>query len=528
MERRQLLQALLAAPLWPGLAGLAYAQAPAPTAQPFGYAWLKGEARRLAERAYVPPDVALPPSLTGLDYTRFQSIRFKHDHGLWADANLPFRIEYFHRGYSYRERVRIYEVVDGTAREIAYDPAAYDLSGARVDGASLPADLGFAGFRVHFHTNFEGDVAAFLGASYFRAVGSDHRQFGLSARGLAVDTGSERGEEFPRFTSFWFERPAPGAQVLTLYALLDSPSVAGAYRIDLAPGDTLIADVDAAIYPRKSIEHMGVAPLTSMFLVGSADRRVGGDWRPQVHDSDGLAMHTGAGEWLWRPLSNPVGVHLYTYVDQDPRGFGLMQRDRDFDHYQDDGVFYERRPSVWVVPKAAWGRGGVQLLELPAPNETYDNIVVYWMPAKSPEPGQEALYSYRTYWGQRMPATPPVARVVSTRAGLGGIVGHARTAFSWRFVIDFAGGGLATLGRDARVQPVISASRGTIEIPSARPLASIEGYRAIFDIQPPDASIEPIDLRLQLKLDDQVLSETWLYQWVPPPAAERTRLLQVG
>lgn len=529
MKRRQLLEALLVAPFVAAAGGVMPARAASDAVAPvFDYAWLKGEARRRAGMPYVTPDTALPAALAGLDYDRFQSIHFRSDHALWADAGLPFRVQFFHRGYTYREAVRIYEVVDGRAREIEYDPSAFDLAGARVDGAALPHHLGFAGFRLHFHTDFQRDIVAFLGASYFRAVGADTRQYGLSARGLAVDTGSERGEEFPRFTTFWLVRPRPGADLLTLYALLDSPSVTGAYRFDFKPGGTLTTDIDAALYPRKPIERIGVAPLTSMFLVGSADHRVSGDWRPQIHDSDGLAMHTGTGEWLWRPLSNPTGVHLYTFVDENPRGFGLLQRDRSFDHFQDDGVFYDRRPSVWVLPKSGWGRGGVQLLELPAPNETFDNIVAYWMPEGSPQPGQELLYSYRLYWGEDVPAVPPLARVVATRSGLGGVVGLERTVFSWRFVVDFAGGELATLGKDVKVEPVISASRGAIEIPSARPLDAVHGYRAMFDIRPPDSSIEPIDLRLQLTIDGQVVSETWLFEWVPPTPAERQRLLERG
>jgi glucans biosynthesis protein len=320
----------------------------------------------------------------------------------------------------------------------------------------------------------------------------------------------------------------PDARALTIYALMDSKSVAGAYRIDLAPGETLITDIDAALYPRQDAERWGVAPLTSMFLTGAADHRVSGDWRRQIHDSEGLAMHTGAGEWLWRPLSNPAGVHLYTFADRGPRGFGLMQRDRDFDHYQDDGVFYERRPSVWVTPKGDWGAGGVQLLELPAPDETWDNIVAAWSPSSMPPPGGEALYSYRLHWGSHTPGAPPLALVAATRTGIGGIVGQPRKTFSWRFVVEFAGGGLATLGKDAKVEPRISAARGVIELPSARPLASINGYRAMFDLKPTDDSIEPIELRLVLTVNGAILTETWIFQWAPPAPDERRRLIERG
>jgi glucans biosynthesis protein len=308
---------------------------------------------------------------------------------------------------------------------------------------------------------------------------------------------------------------------LTLYALLNSASIAGAYRLDLTPGANLVMDVDAALYPRNSVARLGIAPLTSMYQHGENDRRMAHDWRPEIHDSDGLALFTGAGEWMWRPLVNPRGIRVNSYVDENPRGFGLLQRDRDFDHYQDDSVFYERRPSLWVEPKAGWGKGAVQIVELPAPDETYDNIVAFWNPAEKVEPGQELLFSYRLYWGTRMPFGSPLAEAVATRTGIGGIVGQKRSHFSWRFAVDFAGGELAAIDKDAAVEPVITTSRGRIEITSARPQKEINGYRAMFDLKPIDESVEPIDLRLYLRLNGQSLTETWTYQWTPPPPAER-------
>jgi glucans biosynthesis protein len=493
--------------------------------QPFDYAWLKGHARALAGMAYVPPPRDLPKALENLTYDQFQSIRLRPEHALWADKNLNFRIEFFHLGYSYREAVRIHEVVDGQARLLAYDPGMFDLSKAGISAHSLPRTLGYAGLRVNFHTNWNADLAVFLGASYFRAVGATG-QYGLSARGLAIDTGMSRPEEFPVFTAFWLERPAADANRLTLYALLESPSVTGAYRFDITPGEPLTMDIDAALYPRAVIERLGVAPLTSMFLYGENDRRMATDWRPEIHDSDGLSIDTGSGEWIWRPLVNPAGVRVNSFMDENPRGFGLMQRDHNFDHYQDDGVFYDRRPSLWVQPKPVpghdWGKGSVQLVELPAPDETYDNIVAYWNPAAKPQPGQELLFSYRLSWGQRMPMQPSLAQVVATRTGVGGVIGQKRKYYSRRFVVDFAGGDLPLLGPKAKVEPVIWASRGTVEITSARPLQEIDGYRAMFDLRPTDDSTEPIDFRLYLRLNGQPLSETWSYQWVPPPVAERT------
>ncbi len=522
MRRRELLKGL-------GALGAAAAWRPAawaavrdPAAR-FDYAWLKGHARWLAQRSWQAPADHLPAPVAQLDWDRYQAIRFRARHALWADDPLRFRLEFFHLGLFYRTPVRLHEVRDGRAREIAYDAAMFDHAKSGLAHARLPADLGFAGFRIHFHTDWQRDVAAFLGASYFRAVGAQ-MQYGQSARGLAIDCGMGRPEEFPAFTAFWFEHPAPGDGRLVVHALLDSPSVAGAYRFVIAPAATLTMDVDAALYPRRPIERLGVAPLTSMFDYGANDRRTANDWRPQIHDSDGLALWTGAGEWIWRPLTNPAELRFSAFADENPRGFGLLQRDRNFDHYQDDGAFYDRRPSVWVEPRSDWGRGSVQLIELPAADETADNVVACWNPAAPPKPGDELLFAYRLHWGAQMPFGSPLARVAATRTGIGGVVGRPRRHFSWRFVVDFAGGPLGMIGRRAKVEPVIGASRGAIEIPSARPLDPLGGYRAMFDLRPPDDGRAPIELRLHLSADGEAVSETWLYQWTPPGPAERAAM----
>lgn len=529
MQRRKFLQsgaaALAGACLLSGFDRLARGADSIPARkQSFDYAWLKGKARGLAQKPFAPPPRSLPKSLAALDWDQYQAIRYRPKHALWAGRPSQFRAEFFHRGLTFVEPVHLYEVANGVAEEIGYDPTWFDLSKTGVNGAALPQDLGFAGFRLQFHTDWKRDVAAFLGASYFRAVGGDYLQYGLSARGLAIDTGLDRAEEFPRFTDFWLVRPEENAPRLTIYALLDSPSAAGAYRFDIAPGATLTMDVDASLYPRRAIERLGIAPLTSMFLSGENDRRIADDWRPEIHDSDGLALFTGSGERIWRPLVNPNGVRVNSFLDDNPRGFGLLQRDRNFDHYQDDGVYYERRPSLWVKPRnsagAGWGKGAVQLVELPTPDETHDNIVVFWNPAAKPEAGEELLFSYRLYWGTQLPFAPALARVAATRTGIGGVVGQKRKYFSWRFAVDFAGGELAALLKNKAIEPVISASRGEIEITSARPLYEIGGVRAMFDIRPDD-SPEPIDLRLYLRLHKQALSETWIYQWTPPALQDR-------
>lgn len=520
MQRRQFVASLAA------LAGSAAVPAWAEQLQAIGapqrfdYAALKGQAQALSRKPYEKPHAALPKEIEALDWDAYQAIRFRPDHALWRDDQLRFQAQFFHLGLYFKSPVRLYELADGQAQELAYLPEMFDHGKSGLDHAKLPRDLGFAGFRLNFHTDLQRDITAFLGASYFRAVGSEW-QYGLSARGLAIDTGAPKPEEFPNFTGFWLERPAAGSNSVTVYALLDSPSVAGAYRFVITPGDTQVMDIDAALYPRTAIERLGIAPCTSMFQTGENDRRMGYDWRGEIHDSDGLAMWTGSGEWIWRPLTNPRQLAFNAFQDRNPRGFGLLQRDRDFDHYQDDGVFYEKRPSLWVEPKSGWGAGSVQLVEIPTVDETFDNVVAFWNPARPVQAGEELLFGYRLYWGGQPPARPPLAHCVATRTGLGGVIGKKRAYFSWRFAVDFSSGDLAGIGSAAVVTPVITASSGArIEIASARPLNAVRGYRALFDVVPTE-STAPIELRLYLSCEGRALTETWLYQWVPPPVGER-------
>jgi glucans biosynthesis protein len=534
MRRRHLLKsfALLAAGQLADRAFFARAQMPAAGAGPqaFDFAWIKGQARWLASSAYLPPRDTVPAPLAKLGYDQYQSLRFRPDHALWGDLNSAFRLQFFHVGRGFTAPVRLFEIVDGLSHEIDYDPAMFNFSESGIDPALMRGQMGFAGFRVQFVTNWQADVAAFLGAAYFRAVGGDTRQYGLSTRALAVDTALNRAEEFPRFTAFWFERPAPDAGTLMLYALMDSPSVSGALRMQIAPGGTQVMDIDAAFYPRKAIERFGISPLTSMFYYAKNDRRGVNDWRPEIHDSDGLSLWTGTGEWIWRPLTNPAQLHVNSYFDENPRGYGLLQRDRNFDHYQDDGVYYDRRPSLWVEPKegpsgAGWGKGAVQLVEIPTIDETSDNIVAFWNPADKPKAGQELLFSYRLYWGTKMPFGSTLAQAIATRTGIGGTIGQRRTFFSWHFAVDFAGGELAALAKDAPVEAVVTASSGEISHLTAHYLAEFSGFRALFDVQPLADSEKPIDLRMYLRIQGQPLSETWIYQYTPPSLKDRKQFL---
>ena len=378
----------------------------------------------------------------GAELGSVRGAAFRPDHALWADTDLPFRVQFFHLGRYFQAAVRIFVVDDGQARPVEYDPSLFDYGPTSFD-PPLPHDLGFAGWRLHYHTNFAQDVAVFLGASYFRATDAGS-QYGISCRGLAVDTGLDRPEEFPRFSRFWLVRPRPTDTTLTAYALLEGESVTGAYRFGISPGGVTTIEVTAQLFPRKPIERLGIAPMTSMFWFGENEQRGTDEWREEIHDSDGLSMWRGNGEWVWRPLTNPPRLQISSFLDENPRGFGLLQRDRDFAHYQDEAFRYERRPSVWIEPLANWGKGRVLLSEIPTADETNDNIVAFWQPDAPVVPGAQLELAYRIHWCQRAPVQPTVAICVGTRIGRGGVTGFVQPNPDnlRKFVVDFAGGDL--------------------------------------------------------------------------------------
>lgn len=479
--------------------------------KPFSKAWLIEEAKRLSQKPFDPPEEKLPAWIADLDWDDYQSIRLKNKHAIWAKQNLPFQVKPIHLGLFFKHPVEIYEVVHGVAEPIAYSTDLFRF-GPNLKIPRKFGDIGFAGFRVNAEPDFERDMFAFLGASYFRTV-SAAKQYGLSARGLAVDTGLPRPEEFPEFRRFWLERPSPKAEFVTIHALLDGPSICGAYTFDVNPGNTTVMEIEAHLFPRKSIERVGIAPLTSMYQHGENDRRVSDDYRPEIHDSDGLALWTGSDEWIWRPLVNSPVVRVNSFMDNNPKGFGLLQRDRNFDHYQDDGANYHLRPSAWVEPLDAWGRGAVQLVEIPTLDETLDNIVAFWNPEEPFGPGRVRVFKYRLFWGEP-PVSSRAAKAVATRIGAGGIPGQKNRIPSRKFVIDFEGGRLSELPDTAKVEPVITASRGQLKDPAARPLRGTDTWRCNFDLI--SEGTEPIDLRCYLQDESGALTETWLYQWTPP------------
>lgn len=485
---------------------------------------------RLArEKSLVPiadTPAVLPPALAALDYDGLRDIRFRPDQALWREAGLPFEAMFFHQGRYHPQPVRVNELAPGGAvRPIPYTPAAFDYGRNAVDPQAW-GDLGFAGLRVHYPLNspaYKDELVVFLGASYFRALGAG-QQYGLSARGLALDTvGAAGPEEFPRFTEFWLERPAGQGQHLTVYALLESPRASGAYRFVVRPGAQTTMEVRSRVFLRQDaarpVATLGIAPLTSMFLAGENQPRAG-DFRPEVHDSDGLMIATAAGEWLWRPLQNPRAPLVNSFAMDGLRGFGLMQRDRSFASYEDAEARYERRPSAWVRPLGDWGPGRVELLQLPTPDETHDNIVAYWVPARLPAAGEPLEFAYELSWQGDAQERPPGAWATQSRRGLGFFRPEdaAQLAGQVQYVVDFTGPALQALPPQAPVRAVASAdSNGRIEQQLAYFNPATSTWRMTLRVSRIDPA-RTVELRAFLQHGNDTLTETWTNIILPDAA----------
>jgi glucans biosynthesis protein len=479
-------------------------------AKPFEFAEVEQKAKDLAGKPYVRDDSGMPEFLTQLDYDQYRDIRYKPDKALWRDEALPFQMQAFHRGFMFKDRVVINIVDHGVATRLAYSPELFDF-GKNQFSAPPPADLGFAGLRFHYPLRKDDvfdEIAVFLGASYFRAVGLG-QVYGLSARGLAIDTGLAKAEEFPIFREFWIDKPAKDASSLTLYALLDSQSLTGAYRFTIHPGLDLTVDVVSHLYFRKPVERVGIAPLTSMFFHGENTDRFMDDFRPEVHDSDGLLLGRSTGEWVWRPLNNPRQLRISVFKDTKPSGFGLMKRDRDFDHYQDLEAQYHNRPSAWVEALGDWGPGAVYLIEIPSDAEKYDNIVAFWVPDQSAAEGKEFRYDYRLHFARDEFTAPGGGKVVATRIGADDTNGNGSHR---KIVVDFASPTLRLLGPKAKVEAEVSASSGKIANVVVQKNEENGAWRLCFDLEP-EKDKDPVELRAMLKSGKDALTETWVYQW---------------
>ncbi len=472
----------------------------------FGFEQVNDMAAALAETPMRANAMPLPETMAQLTPEKYHAIRFHPEASLWRDEGAPFQVQFFPRGSYFHHAIAV-NVIDGDSiAPLPYTPGLFDFSGAGL-AEMPPEDLGFAGFRLMYPLN-DGDrhdeLAVFLGASYFRVLAAG-QHYGLSARGLAIDTGLAKKEEFPYFREFWLKRPQYGARSIEIFALLDSPSLTGAYHFRLTPGGETQMDVRCCIYTRSAVEKLGLAPLTSMFFYGENTTRPIDDLRPEVHDSDGMLLATGRGEWIWRPLANRDALEISSFADDSPQGFGLMQRDRDSRHYQDLELNYERRPCAWVEPQGAWGKGVAQLIEIPSDSERYDNIGLFWVPDRPVEAGQAWPFAYRLRFASSYPDFPASGRALATREASGSDEGLRR------FAIEFGGGPLAGLTGEAPVKLVVSASLGKILQASTRRNAATGTWLAHFELDPEGE--DAIELRAFLKDQDHALTETWSYLW---------------
>jgi glucans biosynthesis protein len=487
---------------------------PSPARAAFDLNQVASIADKLAKAPYDDGKGNVPKWLLDLSYDQWRDIRFRTEKSLWGEhPKQRFTVQFFHPGLFYDRLVKI-NVVDGKAtRPVAFSPSFFDY-GKNDFASRVPQTLGYAGFRVHYPINkpdYRDEVIVFLGGSYLRAVAKE-LVFGLSARGLAIDTALTSGEEFPYFKEFWLVRPPPDSNELVIYALLDSRSITGAYRFVVKPGEQTQVSVQSRLYPRQDIQKLGIAPLTSMMFHGENTVRKYDDFRPEVHDSDGALLAFLTGEWMWRPLDNPETLQSHGFRMANPKGFGLLQRDRDFDHYQELETHSEERPSVWVVPTNEWGDGHFELIEIPTKNEVNDNIVSFWVPEKKLPIGQPASFDYDLFWYRDDKDRPPGGRAVATRRDRGTIEG------GYRFIVEFEGSRLKALATDTVVRGVITVGSGTEigeELTDQHVVKNTNtgGWRLSFQVRPKDN--KPVDLRAFLQKGDETLTETWSYTLHP-------------
>ncbi|WP_319411634.1 glucan biosynthesis protein G [uncultured Cohaesibacter sp.] len=485
----------------------------------FSYDILSAQMQQLATQDYRAPQEVNEAYLKDLTYDAYRLIRFNPEKARLADIDRSaFRLHAFHMGWLFKTPVALYDVADGKAMPVSFstDDFIYERQARELvpEHVTLP---GIAGFRLHHPLNrpdiFD-ELIAFQGASYFRALGKGS-VYGLSARGLAINTGSSEPEEFPVFTRFYVERPKSAEQQITVFAALESKSVTGAYRFVIQPGENTVIETTARLFLRDDIPQLGIAPLTSMFLFAERNRDKFDDYRPNVHDSDGLEIVKQNGERVWRPLSNPPQLASSYFAEQAPKSFALLQRDRDFDHFQDVSALYERRPSLRIEPMGDWGNGAVRLVEIPSDLEVNDNIVAFWVPKEGGKAGQSYEYAYRMHWGD-LPACAEegLAYVLESRSGAGGVSGVENADGSRKFVIDFKDGLLANLPAGEVENLTINSNimNGEIKTQTLTPIAGEKVWRLVMDVSAPKGSI--VEMTAHLSGFGRRLTETWAYQWI--------------
>ncbi|WP_338137059.1 glucan biosynthesis protein G [Pseudomonas lactis] len=468
---------------------------------------VSAKAKELAGQKYEAPRSNLPNEFREMKFADYQKIRFRNEKAEWADQNTPFKLSFYHQGMHFDTPVKINEVTADSVHEIKYDPTRFDFGDVKFDPKATE-QLGYAGFRVLFPINKadkQDEIMTMLGASYFRVVGKD-QVYGLSARGMAIDTALPSGEEFPRFTEFWIERPKPGDKHLVIFALLDSPRATGAYRLILRPGTDTVVDVKSQMFLRDKVSKLGVAPLTSMFLFGANQPSKVLNYRRELHDSSGLSIHAGNGEWIWRPLNNPKHLSVSNFSVENPRGFGLLQRGRNFSHYEDLDDNYDKRPSAWIEPEGDWGKGSVDLVEIPTADETNDNIVAFWSPAELPEVGKPLDVAYRLHWTLDDAAfhSPDSAWVKQTLRSTGDVKQSnliRQPDGSVAYLVDFEGPSLKKLLPDAPVRSQVSVGDNAELVEnSVRYNEHTKGWRLTLRMKIKDAS-KPTEMRAALVQD---------------------------
>lgn len=491
-----------------------------PAARAFSFFDVAKQARTLAAQRYKAPEPNLPEALQQLKFAEYQQLQFRSDRMRWRDAGTRFQLSFYHEGMHFNTPVKINEIDGQGVRPIVFNPDDFDYGSLNVDSSGLKG-LGYAGFKVLYPVNSpnkrDDEIASFLGASYFRNIGKG-QVYGISARGLAVDTALASGEEFPYFREFWIARPSREDRELVIYALLDSPRVTGAYRFVLRPGEDAIVDVKARIYLRAPVNRLGLAPLTSMYLYGPNQPATTPSYRPEIHDSDGLAIHTDNDEWMWRPLTNPRKLAVSAFAAENPKGFGLLQRGREFSRYEDLDDRYDLRPSVWIEPQGKWGKGSVQLVEIPTPDETNDNIVAFWVPDTQPEPDKPLDLNYRMTWtrNEAKIQASNLSWVAQTRRSREEVKGPdliRRSDGTTTFVVDFVGPPLSKLPPDATVRADIWAdSNGQIVDANVRRNPVTGGRRLMLRLSVKDPN-KPVEMRASLNNGQDPLTEIWTYRW---------------
>jgi len=459
-------------------------------------------ARKLSLAPFIEPQKA-PEALAEMDYSTYRQINFQQDAAIWGKASTPFSVQLFAPGFIYKQLIEIDLVENGKSSPLEVSESSFRVPDQSI--GKILAEVGkYAGFRLHYPINrddYNDEFLVFQGASYFRGV-SKGQGYGLSTRGLAINVADPKGEEYPLFKAFWIERPSSNQKTIVVHALLDSKSVSGAYRFAIYPGAPTRMDVDVILFPRQDVQNVGLAPLTSMFMYGGIDRSDSADYRPAVHDSEGLLMEKNNGEKIWRPLNNPRQLQVSTFMDENPKGFGLLQPHRKFDYYQDLEAKYHLRPSVWVEPSGDWGKGRVELVEIPSDSETNDNIVAYWKPEEGLKKGQPFSYSYRLTWIDSMPKAMGKVSVVRSAGG------RKLLTDKDEIVIDYN----HIKAEDIkRIKIDASISSGTILESRIEANPSIDGARVFITFDPEDADVA--ELRVQLKKDEKPVAMTWLYRF---------------